>query len=64
MGLRTRLAVPVTCGGGGCVGVLVRGLSAPLRGEVEVTQRLYVAHLSSWREEDETAQVGSEQAMI
>ena len=27
--------------------VLVRWLSAPLRGEVEVTQRLYFAHLSS-----------------
>jgi hypothetical protein len=39
---------------GCCVGVLVRCLSAPLRGEVEVinTQGLNVARLSSWREED------------
>jgi hypothetical protein len=33
-------------GGGGCVGVLVRYLLAPLRGESKVTQRLYVTHLS------------------
>ena len=58
------LAVPVTQGGGGYVGMLVRCLSAPLRGKAEVTQGLYVAHLSSWREEDGAAQVGSEQAMI
>ena len=43
------LAVPVTQGGGGCVGVLVRCLSAPLRGEVGVTQGLYVARLSHGR---------------
>jgi hypothetical protein len=49
-------------GGGGCVAVLVRWLSAPLQGEVEVTQRLYVAHLPSWREEDGATQVGSKQA--
>ena len=54
---------------GGEVAVLVRSLDAfrlpsPLRGEIEVTQGLYVAHLSSWREEDEAAQVGSEQTMI
>ena len=30
----------------------VRCLSAPLRGEFEITQGLYVAYLSSWREED------------
>jgi hypothetical protein len=57
------LAVPVTQRGGGCVGALVRCLSVPLRGEVEVTQRPCVAHLSSWREEDGAAQVGSEQAV-
>jgi hypothetical protein len=56
--------MPVTQGGGGCVGVLVRCLLAPLRGIAEVTQTLHVARLSPWGEEDEAAQLGSEQGVI